>query len=145
MRFLLIGLVLVLSSGCAGMPPPSQDLVSNAEYGEPYPQEQAEAKAKELITEFLIDPYSAQYTFSPIAKGWDRSARKWGKKLVFGYALNGTVNAKNRFGGYVGSKPFRLFFHNDKLVAFWFESDDPTLGPMFLQRYGDYEGIKTYP
>lgn len=62
------------------------------------------AKARTALLENLVDPASAQITWS--------SGFKWGYakpgfvRRTYGWIACGTRNAKNRMGGYVGAKPF---------------------------------------
>jgi hypothetical protein len=73
-----------------------------------------EAEAREKIDEFLennlIDPYSA------VVKCGEPSSEAWvwtgvGFPAQYGYLVRCSVNAKNRFGGYVGAKQYRFLFN----------------------------------
>jgi hypothetical protein len=99
--------IAILLSGCASAPDPRQ--IQDADYG-PYPSNYEEI-IKSHIGKQLYDPYSAVWTFNAPVKGWNRLG-----ELKFGWALCGTVNAKNRFGGYVGAKPFYVMLHYGKVV-----------------------------
>lgn len=109
----LICLVSMLN-GCA-LGPPTQEELANADYGTPITQERAERLAKDFLSRRLKDPYSAQYQWGTVSKGWIRNAPIHGGGLVFGYKLDVSVNAKNSYGGYVGFKPYIFIFHNGSI------------------------------
>lgn len=56
--------------------------------------EGVEAKGKESVASNLLDPSSAMFRNLQV------------KSFAEGYVLCGEVNAKNRYGGYVGFQPF---------------------------------------
>lgn len=98
--------------GCATPPVrPTQDQINNADYG-PYP-DNYEQIIKDQYTKTLFDPYTAVYTFkgSP-TKAW---FSRYGQ-VMYGWAICGTINAKNRMGGYVGAQPFYFLFHKGNVV-----------------------------
>jgi hypothetical protein len=37
-------------------------------------------------------------------------------KVTYGWAVCGTVNAKNRYGGYVGAQPFFVLIRDNQVV-----------------------------
>ncbi|MCD1609850.1 MULTISPECIES: hypothetical protein [Stutzerimonas] len=131
MRFvflvLLAGVFGVLA-GCAA--PPTQQEIAAADYGMPIEQAEAEEKAKEVFSRTLKDPYSAQYAFGKIYKGYSLTAPLQGRKASYGYMLDVMVNAKNSYGGYVGAKPYRFMFRNGRLVEGWRISDGGMLIPI---------------
>jgi hypothetical protein len=57
----------------------------------------------------LFDPYSAQLGFAPLKFAW-------AKYSGIGYFQCGVVNAKNRFGGYVGAEAFYVVIRNHQAV-----------------------------
>jgi hypothetical protein len=64
----------------------------------------------------LRDPYTAVYTF-------ERPVRVWffaDDQIV--WAVCGTVNAKNAFGGYVGAKPFVVFYKHSKITSLSYDN-----------------------
>jgi hypothetical protein len=62
----------------------------------------------------LFDPYSAVYEFTREPRhGWVHPV---GSPPVFGWKVSGTLNAKNRFGGYVGAKPFFIIIKDEKVI-----------------------------
>lgn len=68
------------------------------------------AAAKKIISSRLIDPDSAKFTFLPAktAKAHDGSATQ---------IVCGSYNAKNRMGGYVGSKSFAYVSSEDAVYT----------------------------
>jgi hypothetical protein len=106
---------LLLLSACASGPPTREELLS-ADYGSPIAQQDAEARAKEFLKEYLKDPASAIYEWNPVYNGWVREAPLSGGGLKFGYLLDGNINAKNSYGGYTGFAPYQFFFHNGNII-----------------------------
>ncbi len=70
----------------------------SADFG-PYPNNYKEI-IKAYYSKILFDPYSAHYTFEEPIKRYVRGGE------IFGWAVCGTINARNRFGGYVGAKRY---------------------------------------
>lgn len=137
-----LAIVLLGLSGCATVPPPTPEQISAADYGAPVNQSFAEGEIKKYWEKVLKDPYSAQYRFEPLAKGYDQASRSYQQRTAFGYLLVGTVNAKNSFGGYVGAKPFRGLFRNGKMVSLWAYDEEVaklTGGSGLIQVHGDYQ------
>jgi hypothetical protein len=94
-----------LAISLMGCVKPTPEELANADYGD-YPSNYEEI-AKASVSERLIDPYSAQFTFRPPAKTWNGFG---GGK--YGWAVCGTFNAKNRMGGYTGSDYFFVMIKN---------------------------------
>ena len=67
--------------------------------------------ADKFLVRVLKDPESRRVE-------WGRSGKAWawtgliGGGTKYGYGLEADVNAKNSFGGYVGSKPYFFLFRN---------------------------------
>lgn len=102
MRIMQI-MVVVLSATLLGcMTVPTQEQVASADIG-PKP-ENAQQVVKDYFARTLYDPYSAVYTFN---YGPERASHT-GLGTTIGWFVCGTLNAKNRLGGYVGAKPFRV-------------------------------------
>lgn len=99
---LLVFIVLLLLTSCAKLPTDSE--IQNADYG-PYPENYQEI-IKNYYSEKLYDPYSAMYTFR---KGPEKSFMRTFNGIVYLWRVTGTVNGKNKFGGYVGAKPFEVY------------------------------------
>ena len=113
-KIISIIFLIALLGGCASAPRPTAQQIEAADCG-PFPTNYEEI-IKSVASKNLIDPYSAQYTFSQPVKQLNRMA----SNPVWGWAVCGTVNAKNRFGGYVGAKPYYALINNDKIVRFLF-------------------------
>ncbi len=90
-------------------------LVTNADYGRPISQEEAESGAKLFMKTYLKDPMSAQYDWKPVTNAWVHMQPTAFNPRIYGYALEGLVNSKNSYGGYVGFSPFRFFFRDGQL------------------------------
>ncbi len=101
-------------SACAT--PISPQEIETADYGTP-PTGNYEDIIKKEIGAQLFDPYSAVYEIKPPSKGYTRESPVFGTQKAFGYKVCGTVNAKNRMGGYVGSVPFFALFRNGHLIV----------------------------
>ena len=81
-----------------------------ADYGSPPPKDYRDL-IKQEIGKSLIDPYSAQYEIGEPAKGYTIGNSLY--KTPQGWLpVCGTVNARNRFGGYVGRAPFFTLFRD---------------------------------
>ena len=110
---IFIAISLCFSFGCAAKAP-SAEANSNGFYGE-YP-----SNYKELIAEYageiLLDPYSAHYEFQgEPEKVWIHND---GKTYFYGWGGNVYINAKNRFGGYVGKELYEYFIQGT-YVRIW--------------------------
>lgn len=101
-------------SGCASAPSATEQMA--ADYGVAIDQVRAEEMAKGYIATRLKDPMSAVYAWDTVVKGFSGAAPIAGRKLTYGYLLTGTVNAKNSFGGYTGSKAYQFIFRDGRLV-----------------------------
>ncbi len=100
-------LAVFLFFGCATVP--TQEQLASADYGDP--PSNHEELIKNLFSPSLFDPYSAMYTFDKPIKGYVDAAGK-----AYGWVVCGTINAKNRFGGYVGAKPFYIMIRDNKII-----------------------------
>lgn len=103
-----------LLSGCAQNIPP--EVVANADYGSPPPENYKDI-IKQTIGQMLIDPTAPLYEFSTPTKGYTKGSPVFGTQQAFGWRVCGTVNSKNRFGGYVGRAPFFVLFRNGVVVS----------------------------
>lgn len=108
LKILLVASAMVLA-GCATGPSPEQ--VSAADYGAPMTQNQCEQIARRQIArEAWKDPESLRVAFGFCGKGYVLGGKPTSYiprgVVVYGYAIEGSVNAKNSFGGYAGPKPF---------------------------------------
>jgi hypothetical protein len=82
-----------------------------ADYG-PSPRNY-EGAVKSRFKGTLFDPDSAVYEFSSPTQAWYRK----GQTILYGWAVCGTVNAKDRYGAYVGPSPFYVLIRNEEVVV----------------------------
>ena len=75
------------------------------------------ANYKEIVTQWLnkqlLDPDSARIEWNGEPKPADLG--KNGEHL-YGYLVNFTVNARNRFGGYTGKQKHAVLIRNDEVI-----------------------------
>jgi len=108
----LLALIFVMSVLAACASAPTQQEVDTAPIG-PYP-DNYQALIKANFAQSLFDPYSAVYEFSLSPTRGYAGNRIDGANV--GWIVCGTVNAKNRFGAYVGAKPFVAVIRNGSVV-----------------------------
>lgn len=84
---------IAMEQGRSALPPPSMEVAGQA--------------VAEYFKQSLYDPYSAQYEFTAPVNSY---LVQWGEPH-HGWFMCGTVNAKNRMGGYVGAQNFWAFFN----------------------------------
>lgn len=122
-RIQLVFLFFFLTlAGCAANPP-TQEQLESADYGSPISQQAARRLATEFFQSHLRDPGSAQYRWGRIERGWIRQAPIHGGRVVYGYALNVDVNAKNAYGGYVGFRNYIFIFRDGQIETIYGEKD----------------------
>ncbi len=103
--------IFTILIGCAtALNPTPEDLV-RADYG-PRPPDNYQEIIKGFYSKILFDPYTAVYTFDGVESGWGR----WLNKITYGWWCCGTINAKNRMGGYVGTKRFAFLFRDNQMI-----------------------------
>lgn len=114
----LIRLRLLLLLGFSGFlgacaSEPTEQHVNSADIG-PYPSNYEQIVKSNFATS-LFDPYSAVYAFTltPV-RGYAGNSVDGAK---IGWVVCGTVNAKNRLGGYVGAKPFVVVISNGAVIS----------------------------
>jgi hypothetical protein len=71
------------------------------------PPEDYETQIKQYFRPSRLDPCSAVYEMRAPVRGWER-ANDGVMRVI--WVVCGTVNAKNRFGGYVGQRHSLLCF-----------------------------------
>lgn len=84
------------------------------QYGPAPSQEEAERAATAFLMSRLRDPDSARISWTPLTL--IDFKRTMFSKRVYGYALQGTVNSRNGYGGYTGPRPYTFFFRDGSLV-----------------------------
>ena len=109
MSGLLISIFIIFMAGCGLKgPPPSTELMS-AYFG-PSPE-----NYQQIITNHfsrnLFEPYSAVYEFTIPKKAYI-----YNFEYIYGWGVLGTINAKNRFGGYVGAKGFTILIRDGRVI-----------------------------
>lgn len=110
MKILLPLLAATLLAGCATGPSP--EAIASADYGT-QPGADYKQQIKDYFEPKLIDPTSPLYTFPAPNKGYLRNTRT---DATFGWQVCGTINSKNRMGGYAGSVPYWAFFHEGRIL-----------------------------
>jgi hypothetical protein len=91
---------------------PKQDQIQSAYYGEKPSREAALLIVKNYMSNILIDPYSATYDCDTPRKAWANHVGR----IYYGYVVFCDINAKNRFGGYVGSELSGFLLNSGKVV-----------------------------
>ena len=114
-KMLTVLLTAVLLGGCAAKP--TQNEIDSADYGYSIYQSDAETIVKQFFQMYLKDPESATYSFGQAYRGYYVSSMVEGRKLITGYLIDVSVNAKNSYGGYVGAKPYKFIIKSGKIQA----------------------------
>ncbi|MFZ2972563.1 MAG: hypothetical protein WA049_07970 [Ferribacterium limneticum] len=109
---LLIIAMLVLLGGCASAPIPTKSEINAADYGSKPSFENAQELVKGYMANRLFDPYSATYNCIEPLRAWASASRivhaNLGGRVHYGYLLHCSINAKNRFGAYVGAQRYNF-------------------------------------
>lgn len=114
MRKLILALaVVVICLGMVGCAARTQQEIASLDYGT-YP-ENYEAIVRGYMNNLLFDPYSAQFNFQGTPSQQYKPA---GLLADEAYGWGGVVyiNAKNRFGAYVGGKPYYYIIRYGNLI-----------------------------
>ena len=119
LMLMLLGLTLI---GCASAP--SQEEMANADYGSYQSPENCVLVAESKIRSTLKDPSSAQFSHGRCYQGYWSSVPILGMKAAFGYMQQGTVNAKNSYGGYVGARSYNALIQNGYVVRYCVANND---------------------
>jgi len=106
-------MTLLAMSGCATMP--TKEEIAKLDYGAPLTVGY-EKTIKAYFEKVLFDPYSVQYKFEPPQQRWFKEPPMVGGRLYAGYLVIVWVNAKNRFGGYVGTQKHGFLFKNNQFI-----------------------------
>jgi hypothetical protein len=108
--FWLVAVALMV--GCVRQPTIAE--MDAADYG-PEPADYQQI-LKNHLEHDLFDPYSAIVDYGE--KPWKRSLSRPFREPMFGWGGRITVNAKNRYGGYTGSKTYNYIIKNGAVLAF---------------------------
>ena len=110
LRFVFLVLVFA-ASGCATIHKPTSEEAAKAEYGS-YPKDY-ELIVRDYFSKVLFDPESAQF------RDWRGPSQGYIYDIsgcYYGYRVCVLVNAKNRFGGYVGAVPYLFVLNNGRIA-----------------------------
>lgn len=113
-KALWIAALTFLVISCATSPRPTPQQLTSADYGPP--PSSPEKLIHAVVGPRLIDPNSATYTLSEPKKGTYNMGGR-----VYGWRVCGTINSKNRFGGYAGPEPIFALIYNDKVIRLLFK------------------------
>ena len=110
---IIISLICLVFSSCAVIP--TQEEMSKAYYG-PYPTNY-KFLIKDYMELILFDNQSAVYRFGIPYKGY---AQGWmgHPEAEFGWVIETLINAKNRFGGYVGFNKFYFVIRDGQIIHY---------------------------
>ena len=109
--------LIIFNAACAPMSSVTPEQRRMADYGKA-PSKEYATLIKNYFAPILVDPTAPIYTFGSPQKGWDARLGGDSSHPVFGWQVCGTVNSKNRMGGYAGSVPYLVFFRDGKIVDF---------------------------
>jgi len=111
--FVILIIIFIILSSCAMIPlVPTEEQISKADFGF-YPENYKEI-VKNYYSNSLFDPYSAHYIWlKPPTRGYISIHNQ----LHFGYLVHIELNAKNRMGGYVGSKAIAVLIKNNYVIG----------------------------
>lgn len=127
MKAISLTAVVLLLQACAT--PVSQERIASADYGDA-PSDAYQQIIKDRFASILIDPTSPLYEIDKPRKGYTKKSPMFNTREQFGWRVCGTVNSKNRYGGYAGRSPFFALFRGDTIVEFLsgVSNPDPTYG-----------------
>jgi hypothetical protein len=103
----------LIITACATPIPPA--VIASADYGPPPPLNYEEL-IKARFARVLIDPTSPIYEFGTPSRGYTKASPLFNTQQTFGWRVCGSVNSKNRFGGYVGSVPYFVLFRDGQVA-----------------------------
>lgn len=110
MKKVIFFATLVMLVGCVKPLPQSE--IDGGDYG-PFPMQYSQIVTSALKAG-LFDPYSAVISVKSPERRYFRKAFTPGAK--FGWGGYATMNAKNRYGAYVGEKRYIYLIKNNELV-----------------------------
>ena len=116
--FALLPLLAACASG------PTQEQMSNANYGRDILAAECVSLAERTIANSLKDPSSAQFRNSQCFKGHWGSVPVLGMGVEFGWVQKGEVNGKNSYGGYVGFRPYQVLIKDGAVIRYCISDRD---------------------
>ena len=108
---------------------PTQEQLSNANYGRDIPTAECVSVAERVIADSLKDPSSAQFRHSQCFRGYWGSAPILGMGIEFGWVQKGEVNGKNSYGGYVGFRPYQALIRDGAVIRYCVSDEDGVCMP----------------
>lgn len=121
MKKVLILLCLCLLNGCGlAFQSNAKRLLENAtlaDFGEKPPENHWQI-TEEMLSQSLIDPESARFTnyHDPFTCAFPEKA--FSPTPILGWCTKISVNAKNRFGGYVGARPYEIHWKDGRIYNY---------------------------
>lgn len=108
---------IVLVFGCAQTARSRQEDLANADYG--LPPKNYKHVIRESFRKSLFDYSSAQIEFKAPEKAWRNISKNVIGKATFQYLwrVPVEVNAKNRFGAYVGWKTYYVYYKDGVFIT----------------------------
>jgi len=119
-RWIIFSVLIGLAVCCFSYAPkPSIEDLNNIDMGPAPTEELAKKIALAYFNEILYDPFSAHYEFGTIKKDYyyNKPAGSFRFDLVYAWSFKIRVNAKNKMGGYVGWKSYKIFIRDDKIIT----------------------------
>lgn len=116
-RLTTLSIIASVLAVAACATPVSPEKLAAADYGPPPPANYEEL-IKARFNEILVDPTSPIYEIDKPRKGYTRPYEMYGTQEAFGWVVCGTVNSKNRMGGYAGRSPFFVLFRGEYMAEF---------------------------
>lgn len=113
MRYLVVVLMLFLAACVPTIP---QEKWAQADFGEKPEGTKYLEFIEDSIKSRLIDPDSLKLTCAEPRKGSVKDGVGYAPHK-FGWVVYCSVNAKNRFGGYVGAKPYVYLFQGNNYIT----------------------------
>lgn len=95
---------------------PTHQEFANADFG-PAPSDHREL-TQQHFNKTLFDPFSAKFEFGDLEKAWygPTGAILVSRNINYGWRSLVRINAKNRFGAYVGWNAYYVYFRGDSVV-----------------------------
>ena len=122
LKAIVVALATSILSGCVSGP--TQQQLTNADYGRDIEASECVRIAEQTISNGLKDPSSAIFRHSPCFKGYAGSVPLMGMGVAFGWLQTGQVNAKNSYGGYVGFRKYHALIKNGQVIRYCISDKD---------------------